>query len=243
MAYFAGVATLGVGFQCHVQCFPEAHLRYYGVVWRRRDWRRRNDRRRDSLHRFSNVVSIGIPRFFFSKASFGDFAKIGIPTLSVGLSQLRHMASRCFCWPSFAIRSRRRDDIRPDARHRFASVVSCGFPWLMYAILEYWVVAATMGVATLGVGLLVSCLVGLHVSCVSSRGSHIVEYDGKSYYPYWDSNRWQFSGCDLSSCNILAETNIFGLENGCLLVCSRNRTQDSFSVILTLLFSLPGRKE
>jgi hypothetical protein len=57
----------------------------------------------------------------------------------------------------FGFLSRHRDEMRDDARRRFSSVVSSGFPGLMLAKVESWVGVKTIGVAVFGVALLASC--------------------------------------------------------------------------------------
>jgi hypothetical protein len=60
----------------------------------------------------------------------------------------------------YGILSRRRDE-----RRQFASVVSCGFPSLMYICMESLFGVVTAGVATLGVDLRASYLVPSLSSC------------------------------------------------------------------------------
>jgi hypothetical protein len=86
-----------------------------GVFWRRQD-----GRRRDAWRRLSNVVSNGLQRFicakygFLRRRRFCYFVSIGVTWIICAkngvLWQLR------------------------DARRRFASVLSCGFPRIKYAL-------------------------------------------------------------------------------------------------------------
>jgi hypothetical protein len=85
--------------------------------------------------------------------------------------------------------SRRRED-----RCRFASVVSCGCPRPMYAIY-----GVLYRVATFSVG----CILLFRVAL---RGSSTINI--KSSLRLESSS---FRGCDLGSCNLVAETNNFGL--------------------------------
>jgi hypothetical protein len=76
--------------------------------------------------------------------SFGGVVTLGVCLLASVYGVPRLLRA------SFAVRSRRRDTMRHDARRRFSNVVSNGIPRLIFA---KYVAVATIGVPTLGVGL------------------------------------------------------------------------------------------
>jgi hypothetical protein len=82
----------------------------------------------------------------------------GFATLLVGLPASCHVASRVFSWLDlvfwFDVAAR-----GITTRRRYSSVVSCGFPGLVFEKIESCVGVALICVATLGVVLPASCLV------------------------------------------------------------------------------------
>jgi hypothetical protein len=85
-------------------------------------------RRRDTRLLFSNFVSNFIPRINYAK--FGVFLRRCFASWA-SVCQHRALWLPKLMFATDGISSRRRDNRGRDARRRFASVVSCGFPGVM----------------------------------------------------------------------------------------------------------------
>jgi hypothetical protein len=169
---------------------PELMYAIYGILCRYRDVRRL----------FVSIVSYGVSSFSWFDLKFdvvaivgGQFARVvsyGIPKLIFAMYEIFR------CWE---------DRSRYD-RRRFAGVLPCGIHSLICSMDG----VSCVGVATPIVAALV---LGLQVSCMSSRWSGIVEYHRKNIPTpvIFAATRTQdsFRVCDLSFCNLLAEIILF----------------------------------
>jgi hypothetical protein len=140
---FCCVVTLGVDLPA--SCLMASR----GLIW--------NSESSHARRQFPGVVSDRIPRLIYAKYVLcrhcGDW-RLGAA----------HRCGRIVPYgfwrlflALFSVLSRRRVDTCRDARRLFVSVVSCGFPVLMY-IMRSRVGVTTTRVATLGVDLRSSCI-------------------------------------------------------------------------------------
>jgi hypothetical protein len=156
------VARSGSVFSVVSDRIPKLHYAKYGVWFRRRD-----DWLRDAARRFARIVLYRLQSLCLTW--FGVLMRRRDKRYRDALRLFFLVVSRHKCLPVAHVRKnwilcRRCFDTRCDAWRPFLSIVSYDFPGSCSLPMVSWI-----GVATLGVALLVSCLVVSLGSCIMSR--------------------------------------------------------------------------